>query len=189
MKLRVLIVDDDLSSRRSVVNALNRQGLEVAAEVSKGGKAAEVCKKTSPDVVLAAVALSDMDGVATARNIMEEKPTPVVLLAPHFDAQIIARAKEAGVVGFLAKPLREEELLPAIEVSIAHFQQWISLRRQNEVLKKTLEGRDIIDQAKGILMKNRRLGEAEAFSMIRKTSMDKHTPMVEIARQIVRKMS
>jgi response regulator NasT len=187
MKWRVLIVDDDLSSRRALVKALSQQNFEVAGEVSKGEKAAEICKKTSPDVVLMAVGLPDMDGIVTARNIMEKTPTPVVLLTSHYDSQAIERAKQAGVMGYLAKPLRQEELTPAIELAISQFQECMSLKRQNEVLKKTLEVRDVIDQAKRILMNKQRLSESEAFCMIRKRSMDMHKPMVEIAQGILQR--
>jgi len=89
------------------------------------------------------------------------------------------------VMSYLIKPLREGELLPAIELAISHFQEFVALQKENENLKKTLEARKVIERAKGILMKRERLSEPEAFSLIQRKSMDMRKPMVEIAEAII----
>ena len=89
------------------------------------------------------------------------------------------------MMAYLVKPLREEELLPAVELAISRFDEFRSLRKENEDLKRTLEARKAIERAKGLLMKNQGLSEAEAFSLIQKKSMDMRKPMVEIAQAIV----
>jgi response regulator NasT len=81
--------------------------------------------------------------------------------------------------------LREEELAPTIEMAISRFAEFISLRKENDDLKKTLEARKTIERAKGILMKTQRLSEAEAFSLIQKRSMDLRKSMAEIAQAII----
>ncbi|MBI2347758.1 MAG: ANTAR domain-containing protein, partial [Deltaproteobacteria bacterium] len=114
-----------------------------------------------------------------------ESPFPVILLTSHYDAETIERTKGAGVMAYLIKPLREEELLPTVELAISRFAEFVSLRRENEDLKKTLEARKAIERAKGILMKSRGLSEPEAFSLIQRKSMDMRRPMAEIAQAIV----
>lgn len=115
----------------------------------------------------------------------KENPLPIVLLTSHYDAETIERTKGSGVTAYLIKPLREEELLPAVELAISRFAGFMSLREENEDLRKTLEARKAIEKAKGILMKDRRLSEAEAFSVIQKKSMDTRKPMAEIAQAII----
>jgi response regulator NasT len=88
-------------------------------------------------------------------------------------------------MGFLLKPLREGELLPAIELAVSHFHEFIALRKENENLKKTLEARKLIERAKGILMSSRGLSEEQAFSLIQKKSMDLRKPMSEIAQAVI----
>jgi response regulator NasT len=131
------------------------------------------------------VGLPDLDGINAARNIMETTPLPIVLLTSHHDASTIERAKNAGVMGYLIKPLREGELNPAIELAISRFNEFAVLQKQNEELKKTLEARKIIERAKGLLMQRQGLSEAEAFSSIQKKSMDMRKPMAEIAHAII----
>lgn len=179
------MIDDHLPSKTILVKALNAKGFEVVGEGASGQSALSLSKTTAPDVILMAVGLTHMDGISAAGEIMEENPLPIVLLTSHYEAETIERAKGTGVMAYLIKPLREEELLPTIELAISRFNEFISLRREKEDLKKTLEARKTIERAKGILMRTQKLSEAEAFSLIQKKSMDMRKPMVEIAQAII----
>ena len=182
---RVLVIDDHEPSRRNLLRALAESGFEVAGEGASGGGALELSLATNPEVVLMAVGLADMDGIRAARRIMQSYPLPVILLTSHFDAVTIERAKRAGIMGYLVKPLRGSELAPAIELAVAHFEEFIALRKENDNLKKTLEARKIIERAKGTLMVNQGLSEANAFALIKRKSMDMRKPMAEIAQALV----
>ncbi len=182
---RVLVIDDHEPSRRDLFRVLAESGFEVAGDGTSGAGALELSLAKNPDVILIAVGLADLDGIRAARRIMQAHPLPVILLTSHFDAVTIERAKRAGVMGYLVKPLRASELAPAIELAIAHFEEFIALRKENEDLKKTLEARKIIERAKGILMKSQELSEAEAFELIKRKSMDMRKPMAEIAQALL----
>ena len=184
-KRKVLVIDDHLPSRAFLVKALNEKGFGVVGEGASGKSALKLVQATDPDAVLMSVGLPDIDGISAAERIMEENPLPIVLLTSHYDAETIERAKEAGVMAYLLKPLREEELLPATELAISRFEEFSSLRKENEDLKKTLEARKAIERAKGVLMKQQGLSEPEAFSLIQKKSMDLRKPMAEIAQAII----
>jgi len=182
---RVLVIDDHDPSRRNLAGALALSGYEVVGEGASGKAALALVAATTPEIVLMAVGLTDLDGINAARNIMEATPLPIVLLTSHHDASTIERAKHAGVMGYLIKPLRERELHPAIELAISRFHEFAELQKQNEELKKTLEARKIIERAKGILMRRQGFSEAEAFSSIQRKSMDMRKPMTEIAQAII----
>ncbi len=182
---RVLVIDDHDPSRRDLVSVLTESGYEIVGEGASGAGALGLALATSPDVILMAVGLSDLDGIRAARKIMEANPLPIVLLTSHYDAATIERAKGTGVMAYLIKPLREKELVPAIELAISRFQEFISLRTENEDLKKTLEARKVIERAKGILMKSRGFSEPEAFALMRKKSMETRKPMPEVAQAII----
>jgi len=179
------VIDDHGPSKTFLVKALTERGFAVVGESTRGKDALELAKETVPDAILMAVGLSDMDGIRVAQAIMEESPFPVILLTSHYDAETIERTKGSGVMAYLIKPLREEELRPAIELAISRFAEFMSLREENEDLRKTLEARKAIERAKGILMRSRGFSEPEAFSLIQKKSMDMRRPMAEIARAIV----
>lgn len=182
---RVLVIDDHVPSRDNLKRALAASGCQVVGEGTKGKGAEELASATVPDVILMAVGLADLDGIRAARKIMQTRPVPVILVSSHYDTETVERAKRAGVMGYLLKPLRDGELLPTIEIVVSQFQEFVTLRKENENLKKTLEARKIIERAKGILMKSQGLSEAEAFSLIQKKSMDLRKPMSEIAQAVV----
>lgn len=185
MKRRVLVIDDHAPSRSLLAQALNKEGFEIVGEGSSGLESLSLARETKPEAILMAVGLADMDGISAARKIMEQNPFPVILLTSHYEEETIWRAKEAGVMAYLIKPLRQEELRPCIEMAISRYDEFLTLTRQNQDLKKTLEARKAIERAKGILMKSRGLSEAEAFALIQKKSMDTRKSMVEIARALV----
>lgn len=182
---KVLVIDDHAPSRDNLKRALAASRCQVVGEGTSGRSALELASVTVPEVILMAVGLSDLDGIRAARKIMQAKPVPIILLSSHYDAETVERAKRAGVMGYLLKPLREAELLPAIELAVSHFREFVALQKENEDLKKTLEARKIIDRAKGILMKSKGLSEAEAFSLIQRKSMDLRKPMGEIAQAVI----
>jgi response regulator NasT len=100
-------------------------------------------------------------------------------------AHVVERARTAGVMAYLVKPLRPQELGPAIDLAVARFREFEAVRRENEDLKKALDSRKIVERAKGLLMERQGLTEAEAFRRIQKTAMDSRRPMIEVARALL----
>ena len=182
---RVLIVDDHAPSRAAVAEAVGAQGGTVVGNGSRVEDAVRLVDKHRPDVLLLAVGLPDGDGVEAARRVMAALPCPVVLLTSHTDPDVTAGAVEAGVLGFLVKPLRPEELAPALDVAVSRFRELEAVRKENEALKQKLESRKLVDRAKGILMTRMGLTEPEAFRRIQKTAMDSRKTMAEVAQALL----
>jgi len=182
---RVLIVDDHAPSRAAVAEAVGAQGGTVVGNGSRVEDAVRLVDKHRPDVVLLAVGLPDGDGIEAARCVMAGVPCPIVLLTSHTDPGITAGAVEAGVLGFLVKPLRPEELAPALDVAVSRFRELQAVRKENEALKQKLESRKLVDRAKGILMTRMGLTEPEAFRRIQKTAMDTRKTMAEVAQALL----
>jgi len=136
-------------------------------------------------VAVLAVGLPDGDGVQAAREVMTVSPCAVVMLTSHTDAPVVARAVDAGVLGFLAKPVRAEELGPTLDVAVHRFREIEAMRQENEQLKRKLESRKLVERAKGILMTRLGLSEPEAFRRIQKTAMDTRKPMAEVAQALL----
>jgi len=120
---RVLVIDDHQPSRRHLVAILNSRGYEIAGEGANSQNALALARTAAPDVILMAVGLPEVDGIETSRDVLQAHPLPIVLITSHYDSTTIERAKRAGVMGYLdlVKPLRPEELSPAIELAITRF--------------------------------------------------------------------
>ena len=185
MPRKAVIIDDSLQSRATLKTALMRLGFEVEGEGASGQEAIRLAQELKPDVLFLAVGLPEIDGVSAADQILEVHPLPVIILSSHRDPDVIQRAIEAGIMAYLVKPLREEELLPVTELAISRFEEFMALRKENEDLKRTLEGRKLIERAKGVLMDREKISEQQAFALIQKASMNTRQPMVEIAQAIL----
>jgi len=182
---RVLVIDDDAQSRAHVVTTLKQSRYELVGEAATGKLALVIARTARPEVMLMAVGLPDIGGIEAARQLMQVQPLPIVLLTGHHDAVTVERAKQAGVMGYLVKPLRPAELTPAIELAITRFHDCSALRAENSMLKENLEARKFIERAKGLLMRQKNLSEEEAYTLLKRTSMNVRKPMAEIAQAII----
>lgn len=181
----IAIIDDDASERLVLKGLAEERGLNVMAEGTNGAEAIRICETSSPDLIIMDVKMPVKDGIEAAIEISRRFPVPVVLLTARDDEETIKRAAEAGVMAYLMKPLRQEELIPTIELAISRFKEFEMLRRENRDLKNTLQARKVIEKAKGLLMEREKITEGEAFSRIRKISMDKRKSMTDIAEVII----
>ncbi len=184
-RIRVIIADDESLVRADLREALTEQGYLVVGEVGDGRSAVNMARELAPDVVLMDIKMPGMDGIEAARILTEERIAPVVLLTAYSQRELIERAKEAGVVGYLVKPFRETDLAPAIELALARFAEFRALEKEVSDLAEALETRKKVERAKGILMDKHGMTEAEAFRKIQKMSMNTRRPMKEVAEAII----
>ncbi len=182
---RVLVIDDHDPSRRHLIQILGARGYEIAGEGSSGKLAAALAATAKPDVIVIAVGLTDLDGIQATGEILKNILLPVVLITSHYDADTVERATQAGVMALLLKPVREEAVSPAIELAISRFKDFQVLQQENESLKETLGSRKLIERAKGLLMEQRKLSEEQAYSLMKKTSMNMRKPMALVAQAIL----
>jgi AmiR/NasT family two-component response regulator len=182
---RIIIADDESLIRLDLRDMLTHLGYEVIGEAGDGRTAVELAKRLQPDLLVMDIKMPDLDGISAAAELTRERIAPVVLLTAYSDQELVERAREAGVVGYVVKPFREAELMPVIELSRARFEEFRTLEREVGGLKDALETRKIVERAKGVLMETHGLRESEAFHRIRKTSMDARKSMREVAEAIL----
>ena len=182
---RILVADDESLIRLDVREMLTHLGYEVVGEAGDGAVAIELARKLKPDLVIMDIRMPEVDGIVAAETLTRERVAPVVLLTAYSDHQLVERAREAGVVGYVVKPFREAELRPVIELSLARFDEFRTLEREVGNLNEALESRKVVERAKGVLMESYGLKESEAFHRIRKTSMDARKSMREVADAIL----
>ena len=184
-RTRILIADDESLILMDLREMLTSLGYLVVGEANDGRSAVNMARELRPDLVIMDIKMPDMDGIEAAQVLTAEKIAPVLLLTAYSQQELIDRAKEAGVVGYLVKPFRESNLAPAIEITLSRFQEFQAVQKEVEDLKDALETRKIVDRAKGILMDSQGLTEQDAFRRIQKMSMNTRRPMKEIAEAII----
>lgn len=184
-RTRVIIADDESLVRTDLREALGELGYLVVGEAGDGLSAVNMSRELKPDVVVIDIKMPGLDGIEAAQILTQEKIAPVVLLTAYSQKELIERAKEAGVVGYLVKPFRETDLAPAIELAIARFSEFRALEEEVGSLAEALETRKKVERAKGILMEKQGMTESEAFRKIQKMSMNTRKPMKEVADAII----
>ena len=164
---------------------LARAGFEVVAEARDGGEAIELARAATPDLALLDVRMPGVDGIDAARAMLEERPIPIVMITAYSQRDVVARAVEAGVFGYLVKPFREADLLPAIAAAKARHAELEALREEAESLSEALATRKVVERAKGLLMEREGLTEEEAFARLRRASQSSNRPMGVVAEAVV----
>jgi response regulator NasT len=183
--LRVLIAEDETIIRLDLRALLERAGFEVCAEARDGEEAVELARSERPDLALLDVKMPKLDGIEAARRILEERPIPIVMLTAYGQDELVARAIEVGVFGYLVKPFREQDLLPAIRTARARHEELTALREEAESLAEALAARKAIERAKGLLMEKEGLSEQDAFARLRKASQISGRPLKVVAEALI----
>src|SRR5437763_12653920 len=150
--MRVLVAEDETIIRLDLRDLLERSGFEVCAEARDGEEAVELARSARPDVAIMDVKMPKLDGIEAARRILDERPIPIVMLTAYGQQELVTRAVEAGVFGYLVKPFREQDLVPAIETARARHAELAELRDEAGALADALAARKAMARAKGRVM-------------------------------------
>ena len=164
---------------------LKRAGMDVVGEARDGEEAVVLARELEPELAIMDVKMPKLDGIDAARRILEERPIPIVMLTAYGQEELVSRAVEAGVFGYLVKPFRESDLLPAIKTARARHEELTALRDEAESLAEALVARKAIERAKGLLMEKEGLSEQDTFARLRKALQVSGRPLKVVAEAVV----
>lgn len=184
--LRLVIADNESLIRMDLREMLEEAGHEIVGEAMDGRKAVVLTRSHRPDLVIMDIKMPQMDGIAAAKKMAEEKLVPVLLLTAFSQPEIVEKAKASGVLGYLVKPVQEAQLFPAMEIARSRWQEMQDMEAELAGLRDTLEARKTLDRAKGILMAMHHLSEPEAYRRIQQYAMMKRKTLKEIAEAVVK---
>ena len=182
---RILIAEDETIIRLDLRAMVERAGFEVCAEARDGEEAVALARSAGPDLALLDVKMPKLDGIDAARQILDERPIPIVMVTAYGEQKLVSRAVEAGVFGYLIKPFRETDLLPAIATARARHAELTELRQEADSLAEALAARKAIERAKGLLMERDGLTEQESYARLRKASQVSGKPLRVVAEALI----
>ncbi|HUI03347.1 MAG TPA: response regulator [Acidimicrobiales bacterium] len=192
MAKRVVIAEDEAIIRLDLKEILEAEGYEVVGETGRGDEAVELVARHRPDLAILDVKMPGIDGIEAARRISDDQRVAVLILTAFSQRNLIEEARDAGVAAYLVKPFQRAELVPAIEVALARFEEYRAIedehtRLSEEVasLADKLETRRMVDRAKGVLMDDHAMAEADAFRFIQRTAMDRRVRMSSVAQEVI----
>ena len=183
--IRVIIAEDEALIRLDLKEMMEEEGYSVVAEVGDGQQAVDRANELKPDLVILDIQMPVLDGLSAAEQIATARVAPVIVLTAFSQRELVERARDAGAMAYLVKPFSKNDLVPAIEVARARFVEMTALDGEVRTLEERLETRKVIEKAKGQLMAEQGITEAEAFRWIQRTAMNQRTSMKALAQSII----
>ncbi|MDY6894881.1 MAG: response regulator [Thermotogota bacterium] len=183
--LKVLIAEDEYLILMGLKSNLENLGCKVVGEATNGKELIKLALEKKPDMIIADINLPVMDGLEALRRISEKVFIPTLIVSGYDDEELIDKAKNLGVLGYLIKPIDESDLKAEIEIALSRFEDIKNLKNELEVTKETLESRKLIEKAKGIIMERLRLNEEESMKFLQKKSRNSNKKLVDVAKEII----
>ncbi len=183
--VRIVVAEDETLIRLDLAEMLGEAGYDVVGQAGNGEQAIELARELRPDLVVMDVKMPVLDGISAAEVIGKERLAPVVMLTAFSQKELVERARDAGVMAYVVKPFTAADLTPAIDIARSRWLEVHALEAEVADLGERLATRKAVDRAKGILMGQLKITEAEAFRWIQKTAMDRRLGMREVADAVV----
>jgi response regulator NasT len=182
--LRIAVADDERDMRMFFQELLPPLGHQVVAISETGQQLVEQCRATRPDLVITDIKMPDMDGIAAAAALNQERQVPVILITAYDDADIMTSAGTGCIMAYLTKPIKPADLQAAIALAVMRFEQFRQLNHEAATARQALDDRKVIERAKGIVMKRLQVEEEEAFRRLRKVASNGNRKVIEVAQQV-----
>jgi two-component system, response regulator / RNA-binding antiterminator len=183
--LKVMIVDNDLKRTTPLKQSLLESGYEVIAHIKDTSNLDAACCELQPDIVIIDTNSPSRDTLENICVMTMHEPKPIVMFTHDGDKEKIKAATQAGVSAYVVGNIPSERLTPVIDAAVARFEEFNSLRSELSQAKTKLEERKYIEQAKGLLMKQRNLDEDEAYSLLRSMAMKKNMKLADLSNQLI----
>ncbi len=183
--LKVMIVDSDFERTKPLKQSLIDTGYEVIAHLKDTVNLNDACSELQPDIVIIDTDSPSRDTLENICVMTMNEPRPIMMFTHDGDKEQIKLATQAGVCAYVVGSIPNERLQPVIDAAVARFEEFKHLRNALSEANVKLSERKVIERAKGLLMKQRKIDEDEAYSMLRTMAMQKNMRMGTLAKQIV----
>jgi AmiR/NasT family two-component response regulator len=183
---RVLIADDEYLVATDVAFALGTLGYTVVGPATDGASALQLARLALPDLAILDIRMPGMDGISAAREMHRELDIPIIMLSAFSDPETVRAATDAGIFGYIVKPVAEDQLRVCIDVAWKRYSDHVAARSEVEDLRRRLEDRKVIEQAKWILVSRKNIAEPEAMKLLQRRARETRKPLAEIADTIIK---
>lgn len=183
--LSVVLIDDNPARAEIVESGLRDSGYVLLARLDGTYDLATRVSVLQPDVIVISIDSPGRDAIEDLRRTTEQQPRPIALFADRSDPATIAAGMEAGVSAYVVKGLTQDRVQPVVDVAVAHFNRYHSMREELERARLSLVERKTVDRAKGLLMEQKGIGEEAAYKLLRKLAMDQNKRIGEVAQDLL----
>jgi response regulator NasT len=183
--LRILVVDESVKRAAVLREALTVAGYEVVGSLESPLELIPAIDRETPEVVVIATETPSREALAHVSIVTRDRPRPIVMFAEDDASETIRMAVKAGVSAYVVDGVAAARVGPIVEVALARFAEFQRLQQELDTVKGQLADRKVIERAKGLLMKAKRLDEEIAYTQLRSMAMNRGKRIAEIAQSIV----
>jgi two-component system, response regulator PdtaR len=181
--MRVLVAEDESIIRLGLKRMLQDMGHEVVTAVN-GREALEIARRQPPDFAILDIKMPFTDGLQAAKALHKQRPLPILILTAFSEKDLIERAAELPIHGYLIKPIQPAELQAAIAVALNRFAEKEALAAETNRLAEKLAERKLVDKAKGRLI-SQGMSEEAAYQLIQKRARDGRVSLGQAAEEVI----
>ncbi len=183
--LSILVIDDNRIRASIIEEGLREAGHTAVQVIIDIDDVARRIEQIAPDVVIIDLENPNRDVLEHFFALSRALQRPIAMFVDKSDPSSIEAAVDAGVSAYVIDGLRKDRVKPILDMAIVRFRAFSRLRDELEQARSELQGRKLVDKAKGILMKTRGLSEDEAYALLRTTAMNQNRKIVEIAQSLI----
>jgi response regulator NasT len=183
--MRVVVVDEVASRASFVREALERAGCEVVAAVGSALAMIGCVEREQPDLIIIDTESPSRDTLEGIALMSRNTPRAIVMFATDRDSDTIREVMRTGVSAYVVDGLDPARVRPILDVALARFDEFQKLREELASANQRLTERKLIDRAKGVLMAQRNVTEADAYKLMRSVAMSRKEKLIVVAKRIV----
>jgi two-component system, response regulator / RNA-binding antiterminator len=185
VEVAILIVDESVDRALLIEQALREAGhFNVKTIHHLKGVAREI-ETEAPDVIVMDLGNPERDFLEHMFRLSKSLRKPIAMFVDQSSDEAMLNAVEAGVSAYVVDGLKRERVKPILDLAIARFRVFEKLRGERDEAVQALDERKLVERAKGILMKQQNLSEAESFEMMRNAAMTQGRTLAEIAKAVI----
>ncbi len=183
--LKVMIVDNDLDRTKPLKQSLLDTGYDVIAHLKDTVNLDDACSRLQPDIVIIDTDSPSRDTLENICVMTMNEPRPIIMFTHDGDKEQIKLATQAGVCAYVVGSIPNKRLQPVIDAAIARFDEFKNLRVALKEANSKLSERKLVERAKGLIMKQRKIDEDEAYNLLRSMAMQKNIRIGALSKQII----
>jgi response regulator NasT len=187
MSLKILLIDTDSDRAEALQRKLFEAGFPDVSRVVSGDRLIEAVERMQPDLIIIDMALPDRDTLEDIRNLSVNVPRPIVMFSDKDDPAFVDEAIAAGVCSYNLSGIANQEVKPIVASAIALFRRYRHVETELAAAKALLDERRLLERAKAILMRDRKMTEPEAYRWLQRKAMNENRKLSQVVIEFVNK--
>lgn len=183
--LKIVVIDESPVRSAILEEGLREAGHALIMRIADHANLLDRIYAIDPDVILIDLENPSRDVLEQMFQVSRAVKRPVGMFVDQTDQSSIEAAIDAGVSAYVVDGLKKERVKPILDTMVSRHHAFAKLKAELDHAKSELQDRKVVDRAKGILMRQKSIGEEQAYALLRTVAMNEKKKIAEIAQSVV----